>query len=285
QVFDALSGLKRLSITVDILKKTKIGLTVNNIKKKYVSQKPINELARDLVNKWKKVYEQSQAPVARSAPAAASVPPPAPAPVTAAPAPAPASAPIAAAKPAEKKDLSYMLADLSEPRKNVMKLLADCLSDEAILEESAISVARVIETSMDKAHSFQYDRKGYQTKAKTLIFNLHQNKGLCSGLASGDVDPESLVNMSNEDLKTAEDRLEAERAQKEHLMSRDLDWTRKNRDEIMRANGLDPNAAGEFTCRKCKGTKTTHYALQTRSSDEPMTIFVTCLTCSTRWRC
>lgn len=92
------------------------------------------------------------------------------------------------------------------------------------------------------------------------------------------------MNMSSEDLKTQDQRLEAERAQKEHLMSRDLDWTRKNRDKIMEANGLDPNAAGEFTCRKCKGTKTSHYALQTRSSDEPMTIFVTCLTCGARWR-
>jgi len=58
----------------------------------------------------------------------------------------------------------------------VVKLLADCLDDEAILEESAVSVARIIEDSIDKMHSFSSDRKAYQTKAKTLIFNLHQNK-------------------------------------------------------------------------------------------------------------
>ena len=58
----------------------------------------------------------------------------------------------------------------------MVKLLADCLSEEAILEESAMSVARLIEASVDQAHSFQHDRKGYQTKAKTLIFSLHQNK-------------------------------------------------------------------------------------------------------------
>ena len=90
--------------------------------------------------------------------------------------------------------------------------------------------------------------------------------------------------MTNEELTSKEKQLEAATAQKEHLMSRDLDWAKKNRDQIMRANGLDPNAAGEFVCRKCKGSKTTHYALQTRSSDEPMTIFVTCLTCGSHWR-
>merc|ERR1719464_2294149 len=41
---------------------------------------------------------------------------------------------------------------------------------------------------------------------------------------------------------------------------------------------------GMFTCGKCKGTRTTYFQMQTRSSDEPMTTFVTCLTCSNRWK-
>ena len=128
QVYDALSGLNRLSITVDILKKTKIGLTVNNIKKKYVSQKWTHDLARDLVNKWKKVCDSHQkcmaASYARSSPAPSVLFPvvpavPAPAPAVPTPAAAAGTASIATAKPAEKKDLGYLLADLSEPRKNV----------------------------------------------------------------------------------------------------------------------------------------------------------------------
>jgi DNA-directed RNA polymerase subunit M/transcription elongation factor TFIIS len=39
-----------------------------------------------------------------------------------------------------------------------------------------------------------------------------------------------------------------------------------------------------FTCRKCKGNQCTHYCQQVRSSDEPMTIFVQCLTCGNRWK-
>lgn len=54
---------------------------------------------------------------------------------------------------------------------------------------------------------------------------------------------------------------------------------------VQRANGIDPEAGGEYTCRKCKGNKTTHYSMQTRSADEPMTVFVGCLTCGNRWRC
>tara|TARA_B100000900_G_C20579934_1_gene717078 strand:- start:292 stop:813 length:522 start_codon:yes stop_codon:yes gene_type:complete len=34
-----------------------------------------------------------------------------------------------------------------------------------------------------------------------------------------------------------------------------------------------------FTCKKCKSKRCTYYELQTRSADEPATIFVTCLDC------
>ena len=39
-----------------------------------------------------------------------------------------------------------------------------------------------------------------------------------------------------------------------------------------------------FTCKKCKSKRCTHYELQTRSADEPATIFVTCLDCGKNWR-
>ena len=42
--------------------------------------------------------------------------------------------------------------------------------------------------------------------------------------------------------------------------------------------------SSSFTCYKCKGNNCTHYQLQTRSADEPMTTFVTCLTCAYRWK-
>jgi len=40
-----------------------------------------------------------------------------------------------------------------------------------------------------------------------------------------------------------------------------------------------------FECRKCHSRKTTYYQMQTRSADEPMTVFVSCLVCGCRWKC
>lgn len=39
-----------------------------------------------------------------------------------------------------------------------------------------------------------------------------------------------------------------------------------------------------FTCRKCKGNQCTHYCQQLRSADEPMTVFVQCISCGNRWK-
>lgn len=39
-----------------------------------------------------------------------------------------------------------------------------------------------------------------------------------------------------------------------------------------------------FTCKRCKSKRCTYYELQTRSADEPATIFVTCLDCGKHWK-
>ena len=44
-------------------------------------------------------------------------------------------------------------------------------------------------------------------------------------------------------------------------------------------------ATDTFTCRKCKGNQCTYYQMQTRSADEPMTTYVTCIDCGSRWKC
>jgi len=39
-----------------------------------------------------------------------------------------------------------------------------------------------------------------------------------------------------------------------------------------------------FKCRKCGSRETSYYEVQTRSADEPMTQFITCISCNNRWR-
>lgn len=48
---------------------------------------------------------------------------------------------------------------------------------------------------------------------------------------------------------------------------------------------LEEDYEGMFKCRKCKSKKTTYYQMQTRSADEPMTTYVTCMECGLKWKC
>lgn len=48
---------------------------------------------------------------------------------------------------------------------------------------------------------------------------------------------------------------------------------------------LKPEAmTDQYKCRKCGSRKCSYYEMQTRSADEPMTQFFTCLNCQNRWK-
>jgi len=53
------------------------------------------------------------------------------------------------------------------------------------------------------------------------------------------------------------------------------------------ANKFEQNieaSTDTFTCRKCKQNKCTYYQMQTRSADEPMTVYISCINCGNRWK-
>lgn len=48
---------------------------------------------------------------------------------------------------------------------------------------------------------------------------------------------------------------------------------------------LKPEAMTDmFKCRRCSSRSCTYYEMQTRSADEPMTQFITCLDCNNHWK-
>lgn len=47
--------------------------------------------------------------------------------------------------------------------------------------------------------------------------------------------------------------------------------------------GNKANATDQFFCGRCHKRQCTYYELQTRSADEPMTIFIQCVNCGKRW--
>ena len=60
-----------------------------------------------------------------------------------------------------------------------------------------------------------------------------------------------------------------------------------NQQQIREKRQLEGNksmATDQFLCTRCFKRECTYYEMQTRSADEPMTIFITCLNCGKHWR-
>ena len=97
-----------------------------------------------------------------------------------------------------------------------------------------------------------------------------QNVRLINRLNAKEFKPEELADMNNlylfpENWKEVYDKKE-------------------KRDKVLYEVNKDM-ATDLFTCSRCKKSECTYYQIQTRSADEPMTCFVTCLNCGKRWKC
>jgi len=114
----------------------------------------------------------------------------------------------------------------------------------------------------------------YNIVAMRIISNLSpnsyvQNKGLFEKFVSGEFDVSTLADFNSYDLypehwKEMEDR---------RLMR-----------EQAHMEGNKRMATDQFKCNRCKKRECTYYEMQTRSADEPMTLFITCVNCGKRWR-
>jgi len=108
----------------------------------------------------------------------------------------------------------------------------------------------------------------YLSQIRSILINL--NPELIKQVNIGALQPHKIAFMTHQEL--AHDKW-AELI--EIKSKRD-----KNKFEVNMAAATDT-----FTCRKCKANKCTYYQMQTRSADEPMTTFVTCIPCGNRWKC
>ena len=65
-------------------------------------------------------------------------------------------------------------------------------------------------------------------------------------------------------------------------------WTQLLDEKIKRDKlkyEMKPTAmTDQFKCRKCSSRSCSYYEVQTRSADEPMTQFISCLDCGNRWK-
>lgn len=113
----------------------------------------------------------------------------------------------------------------------------------------------------------------YKGKVRVLANNLKNksNPGLREGVVSGELSAEKLCKMSVEEMASEESQARDRKLAEEALF---------------KARGATSAQAETdmFKCGKCQKRKCTYFQMQTRSADEPMTTFVTCISCGNHWK-
>jgi transcription elongation factor S-II len=108
----------------------------------------------------------------------------------------------------------------------------------------------------------------YTDRLRSIYLNL-SNEKLLNELTKKEITPESLANMTHQEMNPE---------QWKELIDK------KSKRDANKYNNTAQASTDMFTCRKCKSKRCTYYELQTRSADEPATIFITCLDCGKNWR-
>lgn len=108
----------------------------------------------------------------------------------------------------------------------------------------------------------------YSDRLRTIYSNL-KNPDIIKNIKSGDLLPKTFAFMTHQEMNPEHWKVMIDR----HIK------------RVASKYSTNIEAMTEmFTCKKCKSKKCTYYELQTRSADEPSTIFITCIDCGKHWK-
>lgn len=120
------------------------------------------------------------------------------------------------------------------------------------------------------------NHRDYQAQLRAIKSNLADKKNpeFNIRIYLGAIPTVQLATLPSVDMASDAKKRERQKTKRDALEACQSDWDLRN---IKRAEG-------QFPCGKCKSSSTTYFQMQTRSSDEPMTTFVSCLNCGNRWK-
>ncbi|KAG5201633.1 hypothetical protein MG293_011665 [Ovis ammon polii] len=242
---DLLRELKAMPVTLHLLQSTRVGMSVNALRKQS-SDEEVVTLAKSLIKSWKKLLDASDAK-ARERRRGGSLP-------------------TSSSKEAsEAQDPSRKRPELprmpSTPRITTFPPVP--VTCDAVRTKCREMLTAALQT----------DHMKYKNRVRSRLSNLKdaKNPGLRRNVLCGAITPQQIAVMTSEEM--ASDEL------KEIRKAMTKEAIREH--QMARTGGTQTDL---FTCGKCRKKNCTYTQVQTRSSDEPMTTFVVCNECGNRWK-
>lgn len=158
-------------------------------------------------------------------------------------------------------------------RKNICEKLTSIIGDETIsinVEKSIFNFA-INEAKMKKLVR-KWESKEFSSiyidRLRSIYINL-KNSEFLSQIKNKEITPQQLAKMTHQEFNP------------EHW--KELIERKIKRDSSKLTNNIEAST-DMYTCKKCKSKRCSYFELQTRSADEPTTVFVTCLDCGKHWK-
>lgn len=183
--------------------------------------------------------------------------------------------------PAGPPKLKTMIKCNDAVRDKIRDILLEALSkvsgeaDESVMDQvnscDPIRVAVTVESVLFE--KWGPSNGAQKVKYRSLMFNLKdpKNPDFRRKVLLGEFKPERLINLSTTEMASDQRKQENEKLEQKALFECE--------------RGQQPKATtDQFKCGRCGQRKTTYYQMQTRSADEPMTTYVTCVNCNNRWK-
>ncbi|KAL3475065.1 transcription factor S-II, central domain-containing protein [Aspergillus californicus] len=260
----------------DLLRSTRVGIIVNKFKQHKSPE--VARLSSEIVSKWRnEVNKQKASGSAAGSQRSSSSPRPpqngTASPASAAPSDKTSKLSVAPDKRTWKADGIEVNLTGSRGRDNCIGLMYDglCLNTTEP-PKAVLAKAAAVETAAYNAFGPE-TKEAYRTKIRSLFQNLKNksNPSLRLRVLNSEVTPEQFVKMTHDELRSAEQR------------EKDAKIKKENMDKAMVAQA-ERSISTSLQCGKCGQRKVTYTEAQTRSADEPMTLFCTCLNCGKSWR-
>ena len=174
--------------------------------------------------------------------------------------------------------ISSKIEDSNEIRLQISELFLNLINEEnsTQLEKSIFeySINLAKERNIIQSWDNNIFKKIYINKARSIYTNLKsdsyiKNNELITKLEQNQIVVSDIPSMSFQELFPQHwKKIMDEKYKREKLLYED-----------------QPEAmTDQFKCGRCKKRKCSYFELQTRSADESMTIFITCIECGNRWK-
>ncbi|XP_068140580.1 transcription elongation factor S-II [Drosophila tropicalis] len=292
QALDLLKTLQTLNINLEILTKTRIGMTVNELRKSSKDDDVI-ALAKTLIKNWKR-FLATPAPATTNNNSSNNN-----SSSSGAGKDASKSSSSSGSKSSSKEKSSSSSSSSSKDKGRDDKRPSSSSSQTSFpsggmtdavrlkcreMLTTALKIGEVPEgcaepeemaAELEEAiySEFKNTDMKYKNRIRSRVANLKdpKNPGLRGNFMCGAVSAKQLAKMTPEEMASDEMKKLREKFVKEAINDAQLATVQGTKTDLLK-------------CGKCKKRNCTYNQLQTRSADEPMTTFVMCNECGNRWK-